>query len=94
LPEVFFGGARGGGKTDGVLGKWALKERRYGQNFNAINATVYDKLNHDFIRDIAPVASLTRQPNVIVVNPSFPAKTFPEFIAYAKANPGKGPAST
>jgi hypothetical protein len=36
LPEVFFGGARGGGKTDGVLGKWALKERRYGQNFNAI----------------------------------------------------------
>jgi tripartite-type tricarboxylate transporter receptor subunit TctC len=55
---------------------------------------VYDKLNHDFIRDIAPVASLTRQPNVIVVNPSFPAKTFPEFIAYAKANPGKGPAST
>jgi tripartite-type tricarboxylate transporter receptor subunit TctC len=57
--------------------------------FNAINATLYDKLNHDFIRDIAPVASLTRQPNVIVVNPSFPAKTFPEFIAYAKANPGK-----
>jgi hypothetical protein len=36
LPEVFFGGARGGGKTDGVLGKWALKERRYGQNFNAV----------------------------------------------------------
>jgi tripartite-type tricarboxylate transporter receptor subunit TctC len=57
--------------------------------FNAINATLYDKFNHDFIRDIAPVASLTRQPNVIVVNPSFPAKTFPEFIAYAKANPGK-----
>jgi tripartite-type tricarboxylate transporter receptor subunit TctC len=57
--------------------------------FNAINATLYDKLNHDFIRDIAPVASLTRQPNAIVVNPSFPAKTFPEFIAYAKANPGK-----
>jgi tripartite-type tricarboxylate transporter receptor subunit TctC len=56
--------------------------------FNAINATLYDKLNFNFIRDIAPVASLTRQPNAIVVNPSFPAKTFPEFIAYAKSNPG------
>jgi tripartite-type tricarboxylate transporter receptor subunit TctC len=57
--------------------------------FNAINATLYDKLNHNFIRDIAPVGTITRQPNVIVVNPSFPAKTVPEFIAYAKANPGK-----
>jgi tripartite-type tricarboxylate transporter receptor subunit TctC len=57
--------------------------------FNAINATLYDKLNFSFIRDIAPVASLTRQANAIVVNPSSPAKTFPEFIAYAKANPGK-----
>jgi tripartite-type tricarboxylate transporter receptor subunit TctC len=57
--------------------------------FNAINATLYDKLNHNFIRDIAPVAAITRQPNVMVVNPSFPAKTVPEFIAYAKANPGK-----
>ncbi len=57
--------------------------------FNAINATLYDKLNHNFIRDIAPVAAITRQPNVMVVNPSFPAKTLPEFIAYAKANPGK-----
>jgi tripartite-type tricarboxylate transporter receptor subunit TctC len=56
---------------------------------NAINATLYDKLNFNFIRDIAPVASLTRDPNVMVVNPSFPAKTVPEFIAYAKANPGK-----
>src|SRR5438128_9287065 len=56
---------------------------------NAINATLYDKLNFNFIRDIAPVASLIRTPNVIVVNPSVPANTLPEFIAYAKANPGK-----
>jgi tripartite-type tricarboxylate transporter receptor subunit TctC len=56
---------------------------------NAINATLYDKLNYNFIRDIAPVASMIRSPNVMVVNPSVPAKTIPEFIAYAKANPGK-----
>jgi tripartite-type tricarboxylate transporter receptor subunit TctC len=58
-------------------------------SFNAINATLYDKLNHNFIRDIAPVASVIRGANVMVVNPSVPAKTVPEFIAYAKANPGK-----
>jgi tripartite-type tricarboxylate transporter receptor subunit TctC len=56
---------------------------------NAINATLYDKLNFNFIRDIAPVASIIIVPNVIVVHPSFPAKTIPEFIAHAKANPGK-----
>jgi tripartite-type tricarboxylate transporter receptor subunit TctC len=56
---------------------------------NAINATLYDKLNFNFIRDIVPVASIWRVPNVLVVNQSFPAKTVPEFIAYAKANPGK-----
>ena len=56
---------------------------------NAVNATLYDKLNFDFIRDIAPVAGLIRSPNVMVVNPSVPAHTVPEFIAYAKANPGK-----
>ena len=56
---------------------------------NAINATLYDKLNFNFIRDIAPVASIARQPQIMLVNPSFPAKTVPEFIAYAKANPGK-----
>ena len=56
---------------------------------NAINATLYDKLNFNFIRDIAPVAGLIRVANVMEVNPSLPAKTLPEFIAYAKANPGK-----
>jgi tripartite-type tricarboxylate transporter receptor subunit TctC len=56
---------------------------------NAISATLYDKLNFNFIRDIAPVAGLTRVPLVMEVNPSVPAKTVPEFIAYAKANPGK-----
>jgi tripartite-type tricarboxylate transporter receptor subunit TctC len=56
---------------------------------HAINATLYEKLNFNFIRDIAPVASLIRTPNAIVVNPSVPAKTLPEFIAYAKANPGR-----
>jgi tripartite-type tricarboxylate transporter receptor subunit TctC len=56
---------------------------------NAINATLYDHLKFNFIRDIAPVAGIARTPNVMVVNPSFPAKTVPEFIDYAKANPGK-----
>jgi tripartite-type tricarboxylate transporter receptor subunit TctC len=56
---------------------------------NAINVTLYEKLNYNFIRDIAPVAGLIRFPNVMEVNPSVPAKTVPEFIAYAKANPGK-----
>jgi len=55
----------------------------------AINATLYDKLNFNFIRDIAPVAGVVRQPSVIVVTPSVPATTVPEFIAHAKANPGK-----
>jgi len=54
---------------------------------NAINATLYDRLNFNFIRDIAPVATLARAPNVMLVNPAFPGKTVPEFIAYAKANP-------
>ena len=56
---------------------------------NAINATLYDKLNFNFIRDIAPVAGIIGGTEVIVVHPSFPAKTIPELIAYAKANPGK-----
>jgi tripartite-type tricarboxylate transporter receptor subunit TctC len=56
---------------------------------NMINATLYQKLGYDFVRDIVPVASVYRVPQVMEVNPSFPAKTVPEFIAYAKANPGK-----
>ena len=56
---------------------------------NAINASLYDNLSFNFIRDIAPVAGIMRYPYVMVVNSSFPAKTVPEFIAYAKANPGK-----
>jgi tripartite-type tricarboxylate transporter receptor subunit TctC len=56
---------------------------------NAINTTLYEKLNFSFIRDIAPVASIGGAPYVMVINPSLPAKTAPEFIAYAKANPGR-----
>jgi tripartite-type tricarboxylate transporter receptor subunit TctC len=56
---------------------------------NAVNATLYEKLNFDFIRDVAPVAGIIGVPQVVLLNPSVPAKTIPEFIAYAKANPGK-----
>ena len=56
---------------------------------NAINDTLYDNLNFSFVRDIAPVAGIFRVPQVMVVNSAFPATTVPEFIAYAKANPGK-----
>jgi tripartite-type tricarboxylate transporter receptor subunit TctC len=56
---------------------------------NAVNATLYDHLSYNFIRDIAPVACTMRLTNVMLVNPSFPAKTIPQFIAYAKANPQK-----
>jgi len=56
---------------------------------NAINATLYDNLKFNFIRDTAPVASIARTPHVMVVNPSFPAKTVLDFITYVKANPGK-----
>jgi len=55
----------------------------------AINATLYDKLNFNFIRDIAPVATVFQSPFILVVNPLVPAKTVPEFITYAKTNPGK-----
>jgi tripartite-type tricarboxylate transporter receptor subunit TctC len=57
--------------------------------WNAINATLYEKLSFNFIRDIAPVAGISREPYVIALHPSIPAKTVPEFIAYANANPGK-----
>ena len=56
---------------------------------SAINATLYDKLSFNFLRDTAPVTGVMRVSNVLVVHPSFPAKTVPEFIVYAKANPGK-----
>src|SRR3954470_360899 len=56
---------------------------------NSINAALYDKLNFNFIRDIAPVASIARGNLMVVVTPSFPTTTIPELIAYAKANPGK-----
>jgi tripartite-type tricarboxylate transporter receptor subunit TctC len=56
---------------------------------NTVNASLYNNLDFNFIRDIAPVASISYEPNIMVVNPSVPAKTIPEFIAYAKANPGK-----
>jgi tripartite-type tricarboxylate transporter receptor subunit TctC len=58
-------------------------------SFNAVHATLYDKLTYNFIRDITPVAGIMRNPLVMVVNPAFAARTVPEFIAYAKANPGK-----
>src|SRR6476619_5218445 len=56
---------------------------------NAVNASLYDKLNFNFIRGIAPVAGIIRVPMVILLHPSVPAKTVPEFVSYAKANPGK-----
>ena len=56
---------------------------------SAVNATLYDNLNFVFLRDIAPVASMIRQPQILLANPSAPAKSAPELIAYAKANPGK-----
>jgi tripartite-type tricarboxylate transporter receptor subunit TctC len=58
-------------------------------DINAWNTVIYNNLNFDFVRDIAPVASICHDGFVMVVNPSLPAKTVPEFIAYAKANPGK-----
>src|SRR5579863_97358 len=56
---------------------------------NTVNASLYNHLDFNFVRDIAPVASISYEPNIMVVNPSVPTKTVPEFIAYAKANPGK-----
>jgi tripartite-type tricarboxylate transporter receptor subunit TctC len=58
-------------------------------NANATNTTLYDKLNFNFIRDIAPIGGIARVPNVMLVNPSVPASTVPEFISYARTSPGK-----
>jgi tripartite-type tricarboxylate transporter receptor subunit TctC len=94
LGETFFIENRPGAATN-VATEAVVRGRADGYTLllattaNAINATLYDNLNFNFIRDIAPVASIVRVPNVMVVNPSFPARTVPEFIAYAKANPGK-----
>lgn len=55
---------------------------------NTVNASLYDKLDFDFVRDIAPVASISREPNILVINPSLSPRSVPEFIAFAKANPG------
>ena len=56
---------------------------------NAINATFYDRLNYDFIRDIVPISGIVRLPELMLINPTLPAKTVPDFVAYAKGNPGK-----
>ena len=61
---------------------------------NAVNATLYPNLSFNFMRDIAPIAGIGKTPFVVVVPPSFPPKTLPEFIAYAKANPGRLPAAS
>src|SRR5258708_30656509 len=61
----------------------------FGVSPNAINATLYDKLNFNILTDVVPVAGIMRMPHIMLVHPSFPAKTVPEFIAYARANPGK-----
>jgi tripartite-type tricarboxylate transporter receptor subunit TctC len=94
LDETFFIENRPGAATN-IATEAVVRGRADGYTLllattaNAINATLYDNLNFNFIRDIAPVASIVRVPNVMVVNPSFPARTVPEFIAYAKANPSK-----
>ena len=70
-------------------GAWRTARAGCSISANAINASLYDNLNFNFIRDIAPVASISTIPLVMEVNPSVPAHTIPEFVAYAKANPGK-----
>src|SRR5262249_4936560 len=90
---IVFGNRPGGGRNIGTEAVVRAPADGYTLllvgGFNAINATLYDKLNFNFIRDIAPVGSVIRFPYVMVVNPSVPAKSVPEFIAYAKASPGK-----
>ena len=85
----------GSGAAGSVATEAVARARPYGYALlitgspDAINATLYDNLSFKFVQDIAPVAGIGRAPNVMVVHPSLPAKTVPEFIAYAKANPGK-----
>ena len=94
LGQPFIIENRSGAGTD-IATEAVVKSRSDGYTLlvatssNAINATLYEKLNFNFIRDIAPIATVSSTPGVLVVHPSFPAKTVPEFIAYAKANPGK-----
>ena len=86
---------RPGGAGNNVATETVVRARPDGYTLllvalsNALNTTLYESLNYNFLHDIAPVASIIRQPLIMLVNPSVPAKTVPEFIAYAKANPGK-----
>jgi tripartite-type tricarboxylate transporter receptor subunit TctC len=83
-------GANGNLGTQGVVESPADGNTLLLASFaNVVNGSLYQNLSFDFIRDTAPIASISRDPDVMVVLPSFPAKTVPEFIAYAKANPGK-----
>src|SRR4051812_14440377 len=94
LGQAFVGGNRPGGGTN-IATEAALRAPPDGYTLlvaapaNAVNATLYEKLNFNFLADAAPVAGIIRFPNVVAVNPSVPVKSIPELIAYAKANPGK-----
>jgi tripartite-type tricarboxylate transporter receptor subunit TctC len=83
------------GASGNIASEWVVRAAPDGYTLlmvgttNSINATLYDKLNFDFVHDIAPLAGIMRTPLVMEVNPSFPVRTVPEFIAYAKANLGK-----
>src|SRR4051794_5477626 len=94
LGQAFVVENRPGGGTN-IATEAALRSPPDGYTFlvaapaNAVNATLYEKLNFNFLQEAEPVAGLIRFPNVVMVNPSVPVKTIPELIAYAKANPGK-----
>ena len=96
LGQQFIVENRPGGSTN-IAMEAALRARPDGYTLimlsvpAAINATLYEKLNFNVIRDIAPVATVLRAPYVLAVNPSIPVKTVPELISYAKANPGRSP---
>jgi len=94
LGQAFVVENRPGGGTN-IATEAALRSPPDGYTFlvaapaNAVNATLYEKLNFNFLKDAEPVAGIIRFPNVVVVNPALPVKSIPELIAYAKANPGK-----